>query len=94
MRSQISLNVRVVRLDLFDKWAGYDLASVKSTYLLETGVTKEEAFFDEQEELPQDAVKALRVGPSSYAKESSTFQEELRCMVAEGHKFPCYFAGR
>jgi hypothetical protein len=57
-------------------------------------VTKEEAFFDKQEELPQDAIKALRVYANSYAKESSTFQEELRCMVAEGHKFPCYFAGR
>jgi hypothetical protein len=68
------------------------LVQLKSAYLLETGVAKEEAF-DEQEELPQDAIKALRIYPNSYAKESSTFQEELRCMVAEGHKFLCYFAG-
>ena len=86
-------NVKVFRLNLFDWWAGYDLASVKSAYLLETGVAKEEAF-DEEEELPQDAMKTLRIYPNPYAKESSTFQEELARMVAEGQVFPCGFAGR
>ena len=86
-------DVKVFRLNLFDWWAGYDLASVKSAYLLETGVTKEEAF-DEEEELPQDAMKTLRIYPNPYAKESSTFQVELARMVAEGQVFPCCFAGR
>ena len=60
----MSHNVKVVRLNLFDQWAGYDLASVKSAYLLETGVAKEEAF-DEQEQLPQDPMKTLRTNPNS-----------------------------
>jgi len=86
-------NVKIFRLNPFDWWAGYDLASVKSAYLLETGVAKEEAF-DEQEEVPQEAMKTLRIYTTPYAKESSTFQEELARMVAEGQVFPCYFAGR
>ena len=86
-------NVKGFRLNLFDWWAGYDLASVKSAYLLETGVAKEEAF-DEEEELPVDAMKTLRIYPNPYAKESSTFQVELARMVAEGQVFPCCFAGR
>ena len=87
------LNVKVFRLNLFDWWAGYDIASVKSAYLVETGLTKEEAF-DEEEELPEEAMKTLRIYPSPYAKKSSTFQEELGRMVAENHVFPCSFAGR
>jgi hypothetical protein len=85
-------NVKVFRVNLFDWWAGYDLASVKSAYLLETGVAKEEDF--DEEELPQDAMNTARIYPNPNAKESSTFQEELACMVAEGQEFPCYFAGR
>jgi len=84
-------NVKVFRLNPFDWWAGYDLASVKSAYLLETGVAEEEAF-DEEEELPVDAMKTLRIYPNPYAKESSTFQVELARMVAEGQVFPCCFA--
>jgi len=87
------LNVKVFRLNLFDWWAGYDIASVKSAYLVETGLTKEEAF-DEEEELPEDAMKTLRIYQSAYAKKSSTFQEELAHMVVEGQVFPCSFAGR
>jgi hypothetical protein len=56
-------------------------------------VAKKEAF-DEAEEVPQEAMKTLRIYPSPYAKESSTFQEELARMVVEGQEFPCYFAGR
>src|ERR1039457_2774988 len=89
----MSNNVKVFRLNLFDWWAGYDLASVKSAYLVETGVAEEEAF-DEEEELPQDAMKTLRIYRNPYAKESNIFQEELSRMVAEGQEFPCYFAGR
>jgi hypothetical protein len=85
--------VKVFRLNLFDWWAGYDLASVKSAYLAESGMAKEEAF-DEEEELPQEAMETVRIYPNLYAKESSTFQEELARMVAEGQRFPCYFAGR
>ena len=84
--------VKVFRLNLLDWWAGYDLASVKSAYLVETGVAKEEAF--DEDELPQDAMNTVRIYPNPYAKESSTFQEELARMVAEGQEFPCYFAGR
>jgi len=88
-------NVKVFRLNLFDWWAGYDFTSVKSAYLLETGVAKEEAFDEqEEEELPQDAMKTLRIYPNAYAKESRTFQEELGRMVAKGQEFPCYFARR
>jgi hypothetical protein len=86
-------NVKVFRLNLFDWWAGYDFASVKPAYLLQTGVAKGEAF-DEVEELPPDAMKTVRIYANPYAKESSTFQEELARMVAEGREFPCYFAGR
>ena len=86
-------NVKVFRLNLFDWWAAYDLASVKSAYLVETGVARKEAF-DEEEELPQDAMNTVRIYPNPHAKESSTFQEELTRMVDEGQEFPCYFAGR
>jgi hypothetical protein len=85
-------NVKVFRFNLFDWWAGYDLASVRSAYLVETGITKKEAF--DEEELPQDAMNTVRIYSNPYAKESSTFQEELTRMVNEGQKFPCYFAGR
>jgi hypothetical protein len=85
--------VKVFRLNLFDWWAGYDLTSVKLAYLVETGVAKDDAF-DEEEELPQEAMRTMRIYPNPYAKESSTFQEELARMVADGHEFPCYFAGR
>jgi len=85
-------NVKVFRLNPLDWWAGYDLASVRSAYLVETGLAKKEAF-DEQE-LPQDAMNTMRIYPNPYAKESSTFQEELVRMVAEGQVFPCSFAGR
>jgi hypothetical protein len=84
--------VKVFRLNLFDWWAGYDLASVKSAYLVESRVAKEEAF--DEEELPQDAMNTLRIYANPYAKESTTFEEELTRMVDEGQVFPCYFAGR
>ena len=89
----MSHKVKVFRLTLFDWWAGYDLASVKSAFLAESGMAKEEAF-DEEEELPPDAMETVRIYPNRYAKESSTFQEELARMVAQGQVFPCYFAGR
>jgi CRP/FNR family transcriptional regulator, cyclic AMP receptor protein len=41
-----------------------------------------------------DAMETVRIYPNPNAKESSTFQEELARMVAEGQEFPCYFAGR
>ena len=85
-------NVKVFRLNLFDWWAGYDLASVKSAYLVESQVAKEEAF--DGEELPQDAMNTMRIYANPYAKESTTFEEELTRMVDEGQVFPCYFAGR
>jgi hypothetical protein len=85
-------NVKVFRLNLFDWWAGYDLASVKSAYLVEAGVARKEAF--DQEELTQEAMNTMRIYPNPYAKESSTFQDELARMVVEGQEFPCYFAGR
>ena len=84
--------VKVFRLSLFEWWAGYDLATVKSAYLAASGMAKQEAF-DEEEELPPDAMETVRIYPNLYAKESSTFQEELARMVAEGQEFPCYFAG-
>jgi hypothetical protein len=86
-------NVKVFRLNLSYWWAGYDIASVKSAYLAESGMAKGEPF-DEEEELPQDAMKTVRIYTNPYAKESSTFQEELVRMMAEGQVFPCYFAGR
>jgi hypothetical protein len=86
-------NVKVFRVNLFDWWAGYDLGSVKSAYLAKSGMAKEEPF-DEEEELPRDAMETVRIHPNPYAKESSTFQEELARMVVEGQVFPCYFAGR
>jgi hypothetical protein len=86
-------NVKVFRLSLFEWWAGYDLATVKSAYLAESGLAKEEAF-DEEEELPQGALDTVRIYTNRYAKESTTFQQELARMVAEGQEFPCYFAGR
>jgi hypothetical protein len=86
-------NVKIFRLNLFEWWAGYDLTSVKSAYQAETGMAMEDAF-DEVEEVPQEAMKTLRIYPSPYAKESSTFQEELTRMVAEDRAFPCVFAGR
>jgi hypothetical protein len=89
----MSHKVKVFKLTLVDWWAGYDLASVKSAFLAESGMAKEEAF-NEEEELPPDAMQTVRIYPNRYAKESSTFQEELARMVAEGQVFPCYFAGR
>jgi hypothetical protein len=85
-------DVKVFKLNLFDWWAGYDLASVKSAYLVETGVAKEKAF--DEEELPQEAMNTVRIYTNPFAKESDTFQEELARMVAESQEFPCYFAGR
>ena len=86
-------HVKIFRLNPFDWWAGYDLTSVKLAYLRETGLAKEAAF-DEEEELPQEAMKTLRIYPNLYAKESRTFQEELDLMVDQGQEFPCYFASR
>jgi hypothetical protein len=93
LRAQMLHNVKVFRMNLFDWWAGYDLASVKSAYLTETRVAQEEAF-DQEEEVPPEAMKTLRFYPRPYAKQSSTFQVELSRMVAENHVFPCCFAGR
>jgi hypothetical protein len=90
--TQIPHDVKIFRLNPFDWWAGYDLKSVKLAYLRETGAVKD-AFYEE-EELPQEAMKTLRVYPDPYAKESRTFQEELARMVASGQEFPCYFASR
>jgi hypothetical protein len=90
---QMPYKVKVFRLNLLDWWAGYDLTSVKLAYLAETGVAKDEAFDEEEEVAPED-MKMLRIYPSAYAKESSTFQEELGRMIAENHVFPCSFAGR
>ena len=88
-------NVKIFRLNLFEWWAGYDLTSVKSAYLVETGMAKEKTFEEEEEEeVPQEAMKTLRIYPNPYAKESRTFQEELARMVAEDQEFPCFFAGR
>jgi hypothetical protein len=89
---QIPHNVKIFRLNPFDWWAGYDLKSVKLAYLRETGAVKEA--FHEEEELPQQAMKTLRVHQNPYARESRTFQEELDRMVAGGQEFPCYFASR
>jgi hypothetical protein len=86
-------NVKVFRLNLLDYWVGYHIASVMSAHLVEDGLAKEEAY-DEGEELPQDAMKMMRVYPNPRAKESSAFQEELARMVDEGREFACYFAGR
>jgi hypothetical protein len=85
-------DIKVFRINLFDWWAGYDLASVKSAYLVETGVSRTEPF--DQEELPEEAMNTVRIYPNAYAKESSTFREELTRMVNEGQEFPCYFARR
>jgi hypothetical protein len=60
--------------------------------VVETGVARKEAF--DQEELPQEAMNTMRIYANPYARKSCTFQEELTRMVDEGHKFPCYFAGR
>ena len=90
--THIPCRVKIFRLNPFDWWAGYDLKSVKLAYLRETGAGKE-AFYEE-EELAQDAMQTLRVYPNPYAKESTTFQEELARMVARGQEFPCYFASR
>jgi hypothetical protein len=55
-------DVKVFRFNLFDWWGAYDLASVKSAYLLQTGVAKEEAFDeDEKEEVQQVAMKKLSI---------------------------------
>jgi hypothetical protein len=89
---QIPHNLKIFRLNPFDWWAGYDLKSVKLAYLRETGAAEE--VFYEEEELPQAAMKTLRVYPNPYGKESRTFQEELARMVAGGQEFPCYFASR
>jgi hypothetical protein len=43
----MSHNVKVFRMNVFDWWAGYDLTSVKSSYLVETGADKEQAFDEE-----------------------------------------------
>jgi hypothetical protein len=86
-------NVKIFRLNPFVWWAGYDLTSVKSAYVGETGVAKEQAF-DDVEEVPQQVMKTLRIYPSPYAKESRSFQDELARMVAEGEEFPCNFANR
>ena len=84
--------VKVFRFNLFSWGAGYDLASVKSAYLVETGVAWKEV--SDQEELSQEAMNTVRIYTNPYAKESSTFQGELTRMVDEGQEFPCYFAGR
>lgn len=89
---QMPRNVKIFRLNPFDWWAGYDLKSVKLAYLREPGAVKE-AFYEE-EELPHEAMKTLRVYPNPYSKESKTFQEELARMVARGQEFPCHFASR
>jgi hypothetical protein len=89
---KIPHDVKLFRLNPFDWWAGYDLTSVRLAYLRETGAVKEA--FEEVEELPQEAMKTLRIYANPYAKESITFQEELAWMLARGQEFPCYFASR
>jgi hypothetical protein len=90
---QIPHNVKIFRLNPLEWWAGYDLTSVKSAYLGETRVANEEAF-DDEEELPREAMKTLRIYANPYSRESRTFQAELARMVAEGQEFPCHFASR
>ena len=85
-------NLKIFRLNPFEWWAGYDLTSVRLAYLRETGAVKEA--LGEEEELPKEAMKTLRIYPNPYAKESKTFQEELARMVARGQEFPCHFASR
>jgi hypothetical protein len=91
--AQMPHNVKIFRLNPLEWWAGYDLPSVKSAYLGETRVANGEAF-DEEEELPREAMDTLRIYPNPYSSESRTFQAELARMVAEGHEFPCHFASR
>jgi hypothetical protein len=50
--------------------------------------------FREEEELPQEAMKTLRIYPNLYVKESGTFQEELARMVDPRQEFRCYLASR
>jgi hypothetical protein len=56
-------NENVFRLN-FDWWVGYDLASVKLAYIVESGKAEEEAF-DEEQKFPRDAVKTecIKGGP-------------------------------
>jgi hypothetical protein len=42
--NQLQRKVNIFRLILFDWWAGFDLASIKLTYLPESGMAREEAF--------------------------------------------------
>jgi hypothetical protein len=86
-------NVKVFRLNPFNWWAGYDPISVKLAYLGETGLAQEECF-EGPEEIPEGAMKTLRIYLNPYAKGSRSFQEELAHMVATGQEFPCHFASR
>jgi hypothetical protein len=52
--------VSIFRLNLFDWWTCDNLASVTLAYLAESGMAKEDAF-DEEQELPQTAMKTVRI---------------------------------
>jgi hypothetical protein len=60
--------------------------------LRETSAEKEA--IDEVEELPQGAMKMLRIYPNPHTKHSKTLEEELADTVARGQGFPCNFASR
>jgi hypothetical protein len=89
---QVPHKLKIFRLSPFELWAGYDLASIRLAYLRQTSAEK--VALDEVEELPQGAMKTLRIYPNPHAKHSSTFEEELSEMAARGQEFPCHFASR
>jgi|SRR5579863_2656276 len=89
---QVPHKLKIFRLSPSEWWAGYDLASIRLAYLRETSAENEA--LDEVEELPQGALKTLRIYPNPHARHSRTFEEELAEMAARGQEFPCQFASR
>jgi len=74
--TQNATQCEIFRLNPLEWWAGYDLTSVRSAYLGETRVANEEAF-DEEEELPREAMNTLRIYSNPYRENREPFKQNL-----------------
>lgn len=89
--------LKVFALNDYEWWAGYDLKSVKKTYLKEMMMTEDEAFDDPreltEEEMSKFTIKIIKEEELTYAKAGKyTFAEFLELMIKNKEKFPCMFA--
>jgi hypothetical protein len=87
----------VFQLNEFDWWAGYDLESVKSAFLYETGF--DEGQLDNPHEVADLDMERLKfvdgddpINADGTPGGTRSFREQLDLMIARGEQFPCFFA--